>query len=388
MSSSAAPGFNPVGDMVAQAQSSLSPTEAADKGLAELGLASTGLTSTGLAPASAIGEVSVPRIAIHVFAERQDTLAAAERAAQDRRLSRATTQIRIGGVLAAVEAYHHEPTPPLIIVECLKDPQTLLWEVDQLAEVCDAGTKVIVVGPTNDILLFRELMRRGVSEYLVGPLQPLQLIAAIGGLLLSDAPSPLSARAAALASRFGDRVGLVHGRLRGAEKDAVMARFSAGETGVLVATTVIEVGVDVPNATLIVIEHADRFGLAQLHQLRGRVGRGGGRSVCLLLRGSALSETARARLALMRETNDGFRIAEEDLRLRGAGELLGTRQSGEAMFRLATPELLGELLPAATDDARLMIDRDGGLEGERGQAARVALYLFERDAGVALLRSG
>jgi ATP-dependent DNA helicase RecG len=196
------------------------------------------------------------------------------------------------------------------------------------------------------------------------------------------------ARAATLAARFGDRVGLVHGRMRGLEKDAVMARFASGELGVLVATTVIEVGVNVPNATLIVIEHADRFGLAQLHQLRGRVGRGGGQSRCLLMRGSALSETSRARLALMRETNDGFRIAEEDLRLRGGGELLGTRQSGEAAFRLATPELLGELLPIAADDARLLIDRDGGLAGARGQAARVALYLFERDAGVALLRSG
>jgi ATP-dependent DNA helicase RecG len=196
------------------------------------------------------------------------------------------------------------------------------------------------------------------------------------------------ARAETLVARFGARVGLVHGRMKPAEKDAVMARFSASELGVLVATTVIEVGVDVPNATLIVIEHADRFGLAQLHQLRGRVGRGGGKSVCLLLRGAALSETARARLALMRETNDGFRIAEEDLRLRGGGELLGTRQSGEAVFRLASPELLGELLPSATDDTRLLIDRDGGLAGARGQAARVALYLFDRDQGVQLLRSG
>ena len=196
------------------------------------------------------------------------------------------------------------------------------------------------------------------------------------------------ARAAALTERFGDRIGLVHGRMRAAEKDAVMARFSGGELGVLVATTVIEVGVDVPNATLIVIEHADRFGLAQLHQLRGRVGRGGGKSTCLLLRGNAMSETTRTRLALMRETNDGFRLAEEDLRLRGAGELLGTRQSGEAGYRLAAPEAIAELLPIAHDDARLLIDRDGGLASERGQAARVALYLFERDAGVALLRSG
>ncbi|MGN7999863.1 ATP-dependent DNA helicase RecG [Sphingomonas sp. 22176] len=196
------------------------------------------------------------------------------------------------------------------------------------------------------------------------------------------------ARAAELQAHFGDKVGLIHGRMKGPEKDAVMARFSAGELGVLVATTVIEVGVDVPNATLIVIEHADRFGLAQLHQLRGRVGRGGGRSVCVLLRGNHLSETARARLALMRESNDGFRIAEEDLRLRGAGELLGTRQSGDMQFRLAEPDMLGALLPAANGDARLLVDRDGGLKGERGRAARVALYLFERDAAVGLLRAG
>ncbi len=195
-------------------------------------------------------------------------------------------------------------------------------------------------------------------------------------------------RAETLRARFGERVGLVHGKMKPAEKDAVMEAFAGGRLGVLVATPVIEVGVDVPNATLIVIEHADRFGLAQLHQLRGRVGRGGGLSRCLLLRGSHLSETSRARLALMRETNDGFRIAEEDLRLRGAGELLGTRQSGEMAFRLATPENMADLMQCAQDDARLLIDRDGGLEAPRGQAARTALYLFERDAGVALLRSG
>ncbi len=126
--------------------------------------------------------------------------------------------------------------------------------------------------------------------------------------------------------RFGeDKVGLVHGRMKGPDKDAVMARFASGELAVLVATTVIEVGVDVPNATLMIVEGAERFGLAQLHQLRGRVGRGSGKSVCLLIRGNTLSETSRARLALMRETNDGFRIAEEDLRLRGPGEILGTQ---------------------------------------------------------------
>ncbi len=196
------------------------------------------------------------------------------------------------------------------------------------------------------------------------------------------------ARAASLKHRFGEAVGLVHGRLKPAEKDAVMDAFSSGRLSVLVATTVIEVGVDVPNASLIVIEEAERFGLAQLHQLRGRVGRGAERSVCLLLRGAMLSETGRARLALMRETSDGFRIAEEDLRLRGGGEVLGTRQSGEARFRLATTEQVSALIETATDDARLLIEHDGGLNSPRGQAARTALYLFERDAGVALLRSG
>ena len=195
-------------------------------------------------------------------------------------------------------------------------------------------------------------------------------------------------RATELKARFGATVGLVHGRMKPAEKDAVMALFSAGQLGLLVATTVIEVGVDVPNATLMIIEAAERFGLAQLHQLRGRVGRGSGRSVCLMLRGPDLSETAKARLTLMRETNDGFRIAEADLKLRGAGEILGHRQSGEASFRLADPERTAKFVGMARDDARLLLDRDGGLDGARGQAARVLLYLFERDAGVALLRSG
>ena len=194
-------------------------------------------------------------------------------------------------------------------------------------------------------------------------------------------------RAQILKLRFGDRIGLVHGRMKAGEGHGdgrLPARraFGAGET------TVIEVGVDVPNASLMIVEGAARFGLAQLHQLRGRVGRGSERSVCLLLRGPIMSETARARLALMRETNDGFRIAEEDLRLRGAGEILGTRQSGEEVFRVASAEQVTALAPVATDDARLLIDRDGGLESERGQAARLLLYLMERDAAVGLLRGG
>ena len=204
----------------------------------------------------------------------------------------------------------------------------------------------------------------------------------------NDDLAAAEARYATLKERFGDNVVLVHGQLKPDAKDAGMERFASGEASVLVATTVIEVGVDVPNATLMVIEQAERFGLAQLHQLRGRVGRGSEKSTCLLLRGQQLSETARQRLALMRETQDGFRLAEEDLQLRGGGELLGTRQSGDTPFRIASLEQITKLLPLAHDDARLLIERDGGLTGPRGEAARLLLYLFERDWGVQLLRGG
>ncbi|MEO5707267.1 MAG: ATP-dependent DNA helicase RecG [Alteraurantiacibacter sp.] len=195
-------------------------------------------------------------------------------------------------------------------------------------------------------------------------------------------------RYASLKERFGDAVVLVHGQLAPEVKDRGMERFARGEAKVLVATTVIEVGVDVPNATLMVIEQAERFGLAQLHQLRGRVGRGSAKSTCLLLRGDELSETGRERLALMRETQDGFRLAEEDLRLRGGGELLGTRQSGDSPFTVATLEQAARLGQTANDDARLLVERDGGLASARGEASRVLLYLMERDWGVSLLRGG
>ena len=191
-----------------------------------------------------------------------------------------------------------------------------------------------------------------------------------------------------LAKVFGDKVGIMHGRMKGAEKDAAMEAFVEGRIAVLVATTVIEVGIDVPQATVMVVEHAERFGLAQLHQLRGRVGRGGTASVCLLLYARPLTEAARARIAIMRETEDGFRIAEEDLRLRGAGEVLGTRQSGLPSFRLADIAEHTELLAAARDDARLILERDPELAGPRGAALRVLLYLFERDEAVKYLRSG
>jgi ATP-dependent DNA helicase RecG len=183
-------------------------------------------------------------------------------------------------------------------------------------------------------------------------------------------------------------VGLVHGKMRPDEKDAAMSDFQTGKTRVLVATTVIEVGVDVPDATIMVIEHAERFGLAQLHQLRGRVGRGDRPSTCLLMYKGPLGEVSKARLAIMRESEDGFRIAEEDLKLRGGGELLGTRQSGMPGFRLARLDIHADLMEVARDDARLMLARDPDLASARGEALKVLLYLFEREDGVRLLRAG
>ena len=181
---------------------------------------------------------------------------------------------------------------------------------------------------------------------------------------------------------------MVHGKMKEAEKDAVMERFKKGEIKLLVATTVIEVGVNVPEAPIMVIEHAERFGLAQLHQLRGRIKRGYQASTCILLYSYPLSEHSRARLNIMKETEDGFRIAEEDLELRGGGEMLGTRQSGFAEFRLADLSVHKNLLLTASKDAKLIMELDPDLTSERGQALRTLLYLFERDNAVRTYLAG
>ncbi len=236
--------------------------------------------------------------------------------------------------------------------------------LDRLAEVSDAVTRA---------------MDKGERVFWVCP-----LVAESEAIDLANAEE----RYAQLVKLHPGRVGLVHGKMKAAEKDAAMADFVAGRTQLLVATTVIEVGVDVPAATVMVVEHAERFGLAQLHQLRGRIGRGSKAARCILLYAAPLTETAKARLRILRETDDGFRIAEEDLRLRGAGELLGTRQSGLPEFHIADLAIHGELLAVARDDAALIMARDPGLKSPRGEALRVLLYLFERDAAVGYARAG
>ena len=191
-----------------------------------------------------------------------------------------------------------------------------------------------------------------------------------------------------LKARFGDKVGLVHGKMRGADKDRVMAQFATGEIGLLVATTVVEVGVDVPSATIMVIENAERFGLAQLHQLRGRIGRGSEASTCLLLYKEPLNEMSKARLRVIRETTDGFRIAEEDLKLRGEGDVLGTRQSGLPGYRIARSDVHAQLITQARDEALRIMKDNPKLKGARGEALRCLLYLFERDEALPLIGAG
>jgi ATP-dependent DNA helicase RecG len=191
-----------------------------------------------------------------------------------------------------------------------------------------------------------------------------------------------------LQQRFGEKVGLVHGQMKGAEKDRVMAQFAAHEIGLLVATTVVEVGVDVPAATIMVIENAERFGLAQLHQLRGRIGRGSEASTCLLLYREPLGEMSKARLKVIRETTDGFRIAEEDLKLRGEGDVLGVRQSGLPGYRIARPEAHSQLIAQARDEALRIMKEDPKLTGARGEALRCLLYLYERGEAIPLMSAG
>jgi ATP-dependent DNA helicase RecG len=241
-------------------------------------------------------------------------------------------------------------------------------------------TRVLSAERTEEVVQhLRRAIAKGARAYWVCP------------LVEESETSDLAAaenRAAMLRQALGVPVGLVHGRMKGAERDAAMGKFKSGDTKLLVATTVIEVGVDVPEATIMVVERAERFGLAQLHQLRGRVGRGSARSTCLLIYQPPLGDTAKARLKTLRETDDGFVIAEEDLRLRGPGEVLGVRQSGMEEFRLADLSMQAELLAAARDDAELIVSTDPELKSPRGEALRVLLYLFERDEAVRLLRAG
>ena len=241
-------------------------------------------------------------------------------------------------------------------------------------------TRVLPISRLNDVIgRLSHTIEGGAQVYWVCPL-----------VEESDLMDITSAeqRFDSLKKRFGDKVGLVHGRMKSHEKDAVMEQFRTSQLNILVATTVIEVGVDVPNASIMIIEHAERFGLAQLHQLRGRVGRGNNKSSCLLLYQAPLSDTAVKRLKIMRETEDGFLIAEEDLKLRGTGELLGTRQSGFAHFHIADLDVHSGLLSAARDDATMIIAKDAGLKSERGQALRILLYLFERNEAIKLLNAG
>ncbi|MDB5522511.1 MAG: ATP-dependent helicase RecG [Rhizobium sp.] len=281
-------------------------------------------------------------------------------------------------------------SPHMLVMTATPIPRTLVlaafgdMDVSKLTEK-PAGRKPIqtVIMPAERVGEIIERLRSAVAEgrkiYWICP------------LVEESEETPLMSveeRHAILAQTFGDQAAVVHGRMSGPEKDAIMMAFKSGETRLLVATTVIEVGVDVPDATIMVIEHAERFGLAQLHQLRGRVGRGSEASSCILLYKGNLSENAQSRLKIMRDTEDGFLIAEEDLRLRGEGELLGTRQSGTPGFAIASLEAHGDLLEIARKDAHYLLERDPELTSPRGEAIRTLLYLFRRDEAIRFLHAG
>ena len=280
--------------------------------------------------------------------------------------------------------------PDMLVMTATPIPRTLVltafgdMDVSRLMEK-PAGRQPIqtVTLPLERLSSLVERMRHAVSQgqkvYWICPLveesQEVKLMSA-------------EDRFSSLKPVFGEALGLIHGRMAGRDKDEAMRAFKDGETRILVGTTVIEVGVDVPDATIIVIEHAERFGLAQLHQLRGRVGRGSSASSCVLLYKEPLGEVAKKRLSVMRDTEDGFRISEEDLKLRGEGEVLGTRQSGTPGFRIARLEHHADLIEIARDDARLLLERDPELRSPRGEALRVLLYLYGRDDAIRLLRAG
>ncbi len=272
----------------------------------------------------------------------------------------------------------------VLVMTATPIPRTLLLtaygdmeysKIDQLPEGRKpVDTRVLPVTKLNEIVAaLKRKLDEGTRAYWVCPL--------VEESEKSDLAAA-EARFADLQKIFGDKVGLVHGKMKEKEKDAVMEKFKNGELNLLVATTVIEVGVNVPEATIMVIEHAERFGLSQLHQLRGRVKRGINPATCLLLYSYPLSETARERLNIMKQTEDGFIIAEKDLELRGGGEILGTKQSGFANFKIADMEYHKNLLVIANQDAKLILNKDPNLQSPRGQALRVLLYLFEKDDGV------
>eukprot|EP00752_Nemacystus_decipiens_P019097 g17153.t1 len=245
-------------------------------------------------------------------------------------------------------------------------------------------TRAVPMERLDDVVgRLKSALENGTKGYWICPLveesDEIDLTAAVERhKLLREAMGPVMA----------SQIGLVHGQMKADEKDAAMAAFKSGETRLLVATTVVEVGVDVRDATIMVIEQAERFGLSQLHQLRGRIGRGDEQSTCLMIYKAPLGATAKARLEALRETNDGFVLAERDLELRGAGEVLGTRQSGFKDFDVADPALDKDLIALALDDARLMISQDPHLRSERGEALRLVLQLFRRDSAIRLMASG